>query len=84
MAAIISALLGGLLSVWAFNESRLPYNEAGRYFDSVEMVVRHQQDPLGLTMVAAAFFATAFLLHWLGSRFKSAGITGNSLLEKVK
>lgn len=76
MAAIISALFGGLFSVWAFNESRLPYNEAGRYFDSAEMVVHHQQDPLGLSMVAAAFFATALVLFWFGVLVKSTSITG--------
>ena len=64
--------LGGRYAAWTLTDARLPYNEAGRYFDSVEMVVHHQDNLLGLSMIAAGFFAAALVLLCFHTLLKKA------------
>jgi hypothetical protein len=61
----LSAVLGCVLAVVAWQRAGLPYNEEGHYFDG--LVNYHQQSVLGYAFAALAALLLAGALAWVVS-----------------
>jgi cytochrome bd-type quinol oxidase subunit 2 len=61
--SVLSAVLGGVLAVVAWQRAGLPYNEEGQYFDG--LVNYQQQSVLVYTVLALAALLLALGLAWL-------------------
>jgi hypothetical protein len=64
--SVLSAVLGGVLAVVAWQRAGLPYNEEGHYFDG--LVNYHQQSVLVYAVMAIIALLLALGLAWAAIR----------------
>ena len=64
--SVLSAVLGGVLAVVAWQRAGLPYNEEGHYFDG--LVNYHQQSVLVYVVMAIVALLLALGLAWAAIR----------------
>lgn len=80
LLGLLSGAVAGFSGARAWNLSRMPFNDAGRFFDSASGVVYHRGSALGWSVVAAGALVIFILVvvGWRQSRSNQSSISAST------